>query len=1189
MKQVVREILEGNFRLESGSLDFSCSDIALSVEQGRIEEGSFLIYGLEGAVTEGYVVSSDLRMECLTSSFGGSRDEIFYRIDTTAMKAGDKIKGAFTIISNQGEYQIPFSIQVINSAIASSLGEIKNLFHFTNLAKSNWAEAVRLFYEEEFEQILTGNDEQYFAAYKGLSGNPGNERNVEEFLLEIHKKKPVEFIPDEKSIKIEAPASLVRYALVVHRNGWGYTQLQIETDGDFLEVPEKNVTEEAFLGNLYRLYYYIREDKLHEGRNYGRIRLIGSGKTIEIPLTVIRPVQDRKRLFGMHREKKHLILQLMQYYQAFRLKKINSKTWMEETGKLVERLQELDGRDIVAQLFKAQLLLTKQCFHEAKFLLDLYSDDAEEMQAEKPAVYCYYLYLTTLCEDNDEYTGGAAARIAAFYERNRADWRIAWLLLFVSDEYYGSLSAKWTLLEELFTNHCCSPILYLEAWLLLCMNPAMLLRLGAFELQVLNYAAKNEVMKDDVLMQLLYLAQKQKNYSESLLRILITCYGQKAREDILHAICSTLIKGNLYGAKYFKWYRAGVEQNLRITRLYEYYMLSHPLDGREALPKMILMYFSYQNDLTYDRAAYLYAYVHKHQEEMPEIYASYASTMERFVVEQIKRGRINKDLAYLYRNLIVQSMVDEEVAGKLMPLLFMKEITVESDTIRQIVLVYPYGKKQAAYPIIDGHARVPIYDEECKIVLEDERGNRYTNTITYRMEPLITTGKLALWAAPFVREHLGYALYVCYDHKSALDIQEDTVSRFRYLADTDFLLERNRREIRAALVRFYYEKNRMWELDEYLSCLQPEDVAADDRQEIVRIMTLRGMYPEAYAWIEKSGPYGIDAKTLVKLCSRLLVQEGQQEDLLLLGIAHTVLKKGKYDDTILSYLIGHFNGSIKDMRDIWKAAVSFGVDSYELAERIIVQMLYTGAYIGEKMEIFGAYLRAGGKEDVISAFLSQCAYDYVIKEKITEPFLIQSIFRLYREKAELPLVCKLAYLQYYAENPKDVTEEIKAPIREFLGELLNREIILPLFKTYQDYLPAVDMLQDKTILEYRAREGRRVVIHYKILREDGGEAEYCEEKMRDVFAGICVKDFILFFGEKLQYYITEMEDGVEKVTQSGTAGINDAGSIEHENSRFHMINDIMIGRTLQDYDTVDALLEEYYKKDFIVEKLFSPQ
>ena len=32
----------------------------------------------------------------------------------------------------------------------------------------------------------------------------------------------------------------------------------------------------------------------------------------------------------------------------------------------------------------------------------------------------------------------------------------------------------------------------------------------------------------------------------------------------------------------------------------------------------------------------------------------------------------------------------------------------------------------------------------------------------------------------------------------------------------------------------------------------------------------------------------------------------------------------------------------------------------------------------------------------------------------------------------------------------------------------------------------------------------------------------------------------------------------------------------------------MIGETLQDYDTVDSLISEYYKKDFICDSLFTP-
>lgn len=356
-------------------------------------------------------------------------------------------------------------------------------------------------------------------------------------------------------------------------------------------------------------------------------------------------------------------------------------------------------------------------------------------------------------------------------------------------------------------------------------------------------------------------------------------------------------------------------------------------------------------------------------------------------------------------------------------------------------------------------------------------------------------------------------------------------------------------------------------------------------------MVLRGMYKEAYEWVRCTGPYRIDVKTLVRLFSRLLAQHEaeMEEDAFMTGILQYVVKKRKYDEQILKYLNRYYNGSIKDMRDIWKAAVDFGVDAYEISERIIIQTLYTGSYIGEEMEIFDAYTKAGGKEEVISAFLSQICYDYVIREKVVDNAIFRSIRRMYREKEELHLVCKLAYLKYYEENPKELAEDMKEMITDFLRDLLHQKIILPLFKSYQGYLPALDMLQDKAILEYRAKPGRRVMIHYLIQREDGKEQEYCKETMRDMFGGICVKEFILFFGERLQYYITEEADGKEQVTESGTISKNDGSSRFHAGSRFQLLNDIMIGKTMQDYDTVNTLLEEYYKKDFMTEKLFTLQ
>lgn len=1185
MKQVVEEILNGKFNVDNGPLDLSCSRIDISLCADSVWEGSFEIYGPEGVPAEGYVVSSDLRMECLTRSFSGEHSEILCRFDSHGMEAGEEVKGAFSIISDHGEYYLPFSAAVQPKTVVSSLGGIKNLFLFTNLAKSNWEEAVKLFYSDEFESVFEGNDKQYYAAYKGLSAVKGNEHNVEEFLLEIHKKKPVEYILEETEVKIEDPVPQTRYALVVSRNGWGYTHLKIGTEGGFLRVEEDTVSDASFLGNIYRVYYYIDHEKLHSGCNYGCILLIQEHQTIKVPVRVVVHAAGRKAL-GIRREKERLTVEIMEYYQAFRLKKISTKTWMAETNKLLNRLMELDDREIVYKLFRVQLLLTEERYNEAKWLMEKQAAEVFAVQNERPEIWCYYLYLTTLYSKDYRYVDEAAEEVRQIYERRRGSWRIAWLLLYLSEEYVKDPMRRWELLEELFRYRCTSPVIYIEAWHMLSANPSMLLKLDAFEQQILRYAVKNDLMTDEVIMQTVYLAQKQKSYSDGVFSILKGCYEKRPQNDILHAVCTLLIKGSRYGEAYFEWYRAGVEQNLRITRLYEYYMMSISLKYDGVLPKIILMYFAYQSDLNYEITAFLYAYVYRHREEIPDIYVNYTAAMEQFVLEQIRRGRINADLAYLYRSLITPPMVDEEIAKQLASLLFMREITVDSDRIREVVLVYPYGRGEDVYPVAGGRAQVPVYDSDCKILLGNGEGDRCTVSAQYHEKQLIAPAKLAFMIAPFVREEMGFALYMCFEYQKTFSVQADNADLFRYLADSGRIDERVRQEIRMQLVHFYYENDRMRELDDYLSELTIEDVSGKDRGELIRYMCVRGMYEEAFAWVRRCGPYGVDAKILVKLCSRLLEEERFEEDPVMTGVLCYAVKKGKYDENVLNYLIRFFSGSVKEMRDIWKTAEDFGMDTYALCERMIVQMLYTGAHVGDKAEIYKAYCRNGGNTELKAAFVTRCCYDYVVGEQITEPYIFHSIMQMYLDDVPLHLVCKVAFLQYHAEDRQEQNGTIRQVCCSFLRDLVNEDIVLPVYKEYQGYISQMDEYQDKTMVEYRVKPGNKAVIHYVVQSGGSARSEYRKEEMKNMFAGICVKDFVLFFGEKLQYYITEEAAGGEQLTKSGAVDKSDIFQEEPE-SRFTMLNDIMVGMTLNDYDTVDDLLREYYRQDYVTDAVFT--
>ena len=120
----------------------------------------------------------------------------------------------------------------------------------------------------------------------------------------------------------------------------------------------------------------------------------------------------------------------------------------------------------------------------------------------------------------------------------------------------------------------------------------------------------------------------------------------------------------------------------------------------------------------------------RHQVTHPEMVQSYRAQMEGFVAEQLQKGHLNDDLAYLYVKLIHPAIMGPKLARPLAPLLFQHQILLNQennlmDKIRQVVVIHGKLKGEVRYPMSGGKAMVSIYGEDHKIFLQDGFGNRY--------------------------------------------------------------------------------------------------------------------------------------------------------------------------------------------------------------------------------------------------------------------------------------------------------------------------------------------------------------------------------------------------------------------------------------------------------------------------------
>lgn len=1192
MRECVEQIIEGKYDYETSSLDFSCAKVELTLHHGDICEGSFHIYSSSAGFTKGYVSSTDMRMECVTTEFTGDGEEIQYRFHGEHMQEGEVVRGSFCVISNQGEYYLPFVVSIAYESFDSSVGDVKNLFHFANLAKSNWKEAVNLFYSPTFAKIFERSDETYYEYYRGLSARPGNEQNVEEFLIRINKKQKVDYLVREKTLEKTYDSTVydvVECELDITRNGWGYTMLRIECEGDFFFTEKEMLREDDFLGNHCVLPVFIDTKRCRKGKNFGRIRLFNSYVELIIPVTVQMGEALAGKSAGLL--KKQEIVQMMTYYQEFRMKRIDSQTWMRKTDELVEQMLARDDEDVAARLYKAQLLISEERYNEAEWSLDHAIDLMEEKGEEDDVLYAYYLYLTTLIERREEFVNEMTQRVEKLYAGNRDDWRLAWLLLYLSEEYNKSAAVKWEFLERQFKAGCYSPVFYIEGLHLLNTNPTLLRKLDEYSVQILYYGVRKDALRSEVIEQILYLAGRCKEYSGLLLKMLQRLYAKKQDERILEEICKLLVRGNCVGHRYFYWYDEGVKAQLRITNLYEYYMMSIDMEKVQKLPKIVLMYFSYQNNLDLQHTAFLYWYVEQHKLELGELYDSYRPRMEHFIVDQIQKERINKHLAYLYQKLLTSAMVDAQMAKALSKLLFAHRISV-SDTRLTRVVIYQKGLlDEETYPLVNGATWVPLYGADSTILFEDAYGNRFARSIEYVLEKLMIPGKFLKLIAALVQDNLNLDLFLLDDRKEEQEeITAEAVDRMLRLASGESVEGSLRRALYLRLLRHYYDADNMKALDEALETFPLEMFQREEWAEILRYMVLRDKMEEAWEWVQEYGPYALEPKALISLVDHQIENsDGEQKKLT--DIALYAFQNGRYNSRMVQYLERYANCPTRELRDIWKAARSYELDAYRVSERLILQMLFTGAFVGEKTEIFDYYVSKGADEQLEEAFLVRCAYDYFVKERLTDESVFGHMGRL-ALKREIPRVCKLALLQYYAENAGEFTSQTGEQLEGFLHELLSEKIHLNFFRNYIGKTmfkePLLMEMMDKTIVEYHGHPDSRVMIHYIIMQEGSEESEYRTEPMREVFGGVCFKEFILFFGESLQYYITEEHDGEEQLTESGDLQKSD---IHGKNSdwRYEMINDILISSVLEDYDTQDGLLDQYYRREYLGHNLFALQ
>lgn len=280
--------------------------------------------------------------------------------------------------------------------------------------------------------------------------------------------------------------------------------------------------------------------------------------------------------------------------------------------------------------------------------------------------------------------------------------------------------------------------------------------------------------------------------------------------------------------------------------------------------------------------------------------------------------------------------------------------------------------------------------------------------------------------------------------------------------------------------------------------------------------------------LRQKGFHTYPISDVFSLCSSSAAARGDEEDAFLISACLELAGRNLYDRNTLGYLARFFNGATRDMKFIWKKAKGCGIDTRGISERILTQMLFSGAVFGDE-EIFEDYYAQKPYFRIKQAYLAYVSREYVERGRDMSARLAGIIVKEVSEKETLASVCEAAALKFYADMFGDKEADKKEDfalagiLQKMYYKLADSGMIFDFFLKYPYEWRTRVFLHDKYVAEYHGGADSKVSIIYRI-----GDEDTRTERLMPVFAGVYVKIFTVLAGEKLTCYFTEEKDGVTK-------------------------------------------------------------
>ena len=1188
MREKINRLARGVLNEEQPLLSVSPERIEMELRRGEIVKVPLQADSLNGVHLKGLAWSDSIRVRVLRGSFGGKRNQIVLEADGRHLSAGDRIEGKLALVTNGGERTVPFRFSVTDGAAGSTLSSLKTIEDFALIAKAEPESALRIFEYKDFVSAPFMQDLKLRSLYRAFRMGPDRASAMEEFLVASGAKKPALVRNETGRCEIVCTDGSEEGHIVLVRAREGYFSLAVRADGAFLKLEKRSVSSSEFSGSSFSYRFRIDPSRLHEGRNEGKISFYSQTSDFSVPVTVWRA--EASSGAGTREQN----IQRKKHYADY----VSLRAQYELTGHSDASLPDLMIRELKAAgegaeqntelvILEAEASMFAGRTDRCRELLESVGDAVRENRQRGMYEYLLYEAVRGMLPEREEKRESTMLLLRKYLEEAKMYVLLPRYLYFRPELLKRDPASLKLFLHEEYLNGNRSPYLYAAFAQLYELYPDLISGLDEEELAVLRYSLAKGFPGKAAAAAYTKCAEGLRNYTDLHCRLLAELYDKEPSPELLTAVCRSLIRRDQRTEAAHLWYLKGISADIRLTGLCEYVIYSMPKEQKTPLPREILLYFAYDNRLDDRSRAALYENICRFRKKEQPLWEEYRKQLLPFTLEQLLKGRVNRHLAVLYREILCREIIDRRLAAVLPAVLNARRIRTDSDAVRSVVMVSPQLQDEEKYLLDKKTAYIPVQTEDAVFLFEDSYGNRFAD-VFWKEEQVCSMPELLEYCEELVPEGPWQIL--------------KRLNRIAAGAETSPGGRLPAGEVRTIISAI--EDGRLSEsfTERLLSVLldHPEDsmnylagCPADrfrtaQRTKLLKVLVNGEQYARAWELMEEYMIGDCGTECLKKLCSRMILEELFPENPLLLKLSARVFREGGADPVILDYLCEHFNGAEDEMYSLLKASEGSGCQTGDLEERLAGQMLFTGKT--QRLKVLFSRLRERdpAPEMTIRACITEFSAEYVLEDK--EPgkdiFLyLETLAGAAADKNRIPVIYRLALIRHYA-SLNSLGEQQKELAEQILPGLLDEGLSFPYYKNLAQFIPVPEEVLDKESVMFRGSRDKGYEIRMRILPE---ETEFRTEQLRNMFMNLFVRQEILFAGESWEYEIRE--NGKDEVLLQGVIRSSEENSAAEkdglkQHSRFACLNNMTKSLARKDEKTLRAEMESFAAREDLAAELF---